>query len=75
MFDRTVNPYSPEEIADLARQRNICWLVVKKNLQLNGEPVEEKDRLLGLLHEEFAPFKSLTNYEILRRQGCAHGPR
>jgi hypothetical protein len=75
MFDHTVNPYSPEEIVELARKRNICWLVVKKNLQLNGEPVEDKDRLLALLRTEFAPFQGLANYEIFRKPGCADGSK
>jgi hypothetical protein len=74
MFDHTVNPYNPKEIAQIARQPNICWLVVKKKLQLKGEPVEDKDRLLGLLRAEFAPFQDLANYEIYRRisrGGCS----
>jgi hypothetical protein len=71
MFDRTVNPYKPEQIVELSRRRNICWLVVKKNLQLNGEPVEDKSRLLELLRKDFAPVKDLVNYEIYRRSaGC-----
>jgi hypothetical protein len=67
MFDRTVNPYSAEEIVEIARERHICWLVVKKKLQLQGEPVEEKNHLLGLLKAEFAQFQDLTNYEVYRR--------
>ena len=70
MFDRTVNPYGVEEIVQLARKKNICWLIVKKDLQLNGEPVEDRDRLLSLLREDFAPFKSLANYDIFR---CGDG--
>ena len=49
MFDHTVNPYSPEEIVEISRSRNICWLIVKKNLQRSDEPVEDKARLLELL--------------------------
>jgi hypothetical protein len=75
MFDHTVNPYSPEEIVELARKQNICWLVVKKDLQLKGEPAEDKDRLLGLLLNQFAPFQTLANYEIFRRKGCADGSK
>jgi hypothetical protein len=78
MFDHTVNPYSPEEIATLSRRRNICWLIVKKNLQLDSEPVEEKTKLLGLLRADFAPFQTLANYEIYRKSrvsGCADGLR
>ena len=71
MFDRTVNPYSPQEIVELAGQRSICWLVVKKRLQLGGEPVQDKGRLLGLLRADFVPVHELTNYEIYRRRGCA----
>jgi hypothetical protein len=77
MFDHTVNPYSPEQIVELSRRRNICWLVLKKNLQLDSDPVEEKSRLLGLLRDEFTPFKSLANYQIYRRNGdrCVDGPK
>jgi hypothetical protein len=74
MFDHTVNPYSPEEITALAREKNICWLVVKKNLQLAADPVEDKSRLLELLRADFAPVQSLPNYDIYLRQsdsGCA----
>ncbi len=67
MFDHTVNPYSPEEIVGIARQRNIRWLVVKKSLQLKGEPVEEKDRLLELLRADFALVQTLKNYDIYKK--------
>jgi GH18 family chitinase len=68
MFDHTVNPYSADEIAELARRRNIGWLVVKKNLQLNTEPMEDEGHLLDLLRRDFALVKSLGNYDIYRRQ-------
>ncbi len=67
MFDHTVNPYSPEEILEISRRRNICWLVLKKNLQLQGGPVEDKSHLLELLRGDFAPVRSLSNYDIYRK--------
>jgi hypothetical protein len=69
MFDHTVNPYSPEEIQGIARARNIRWLFVKKDLQVKGEPVEEKDRLLALLHEDFQLVRNLGIYDVYRREG------
>ncbi len=75
MFDHTVNPYSPEEILEISRSRNICWLIVKKNLQRSDESVEDKARLLELLRHDFAPVQSLANYDIYRRSadgGCAN---
>jgi hypothetical protein len=73
MFDHTVNPYSPEEIVEISRRRNICWLIVKKRLQRNDEPVEDMPRLLEQLRGDFAPVQSLANYDIYRRNadsGC-----
>jgi len=68
MFDHTVNPYSPQEIVDLARARNIQWLIVKDDLQLEEEPLEQKDELISLLEKDFESVDSLNNYEIYKRK-------
>src|SRR5689334_12926834 len=68
MFDHTINPYSPQEIVDLARERNINWLIVKNDLQLEGEPIERKDELMNLLMQQFESVDSLNNYEIYKRK-------
>jgi hypothetical protein len=70
MFDHTINPYSPQEIVDLVRVRNVQWLIVKDELQLEEEPVEKKDELLALLMQEFEPVESLDNYEIYKRKSA-----
>jgi hypothetical protein len=74
LFDHTVNPYSPEEIVELGRRRNICWLILKKNLQLHGEPMEDKIRVLEMLRGDFAPVQSLANYDIFRRNADSACP-
>jgi hypothetical protein len=68
MFDHTVNPYSPEEIVALSRSLGIRWLVVKRTLQLEDEPVENKDHLLELLHQDFKQVAHLENYDIYQRR-------
>jgi len=68
MFDHTVNPYSPQEIVDLARLRNIQWLIVKNELQLEEEPLEKKEELMSLLLQDFESVESLDNYEIYKRK-------
>jgi hypothetical protein len=70
MFDHTVNPFSPEEIQRIARSRNIRWLIVKKELQVNGEPVEDKDRLLELLGQDFQFVRNIGIYDVYRRAGA-----
>ncbi len=68
MFDHTVNPYTPEEILKLARDRNIRWLIIKQNMQDEDEQIEqERDRLTEVLEQEFEQIESLKNYEIYRR--------
>ena len=69
MFDHTVNPYTPEEILKLARDRNLRWLIVKQDMQDEDEQIEqERDRLTEVLEQEFEQVKSLKNYDIYRRK-------
>jgi len=68
LFDNTVNPYSPDEILKLARERNIRWLIVKQDLQDEDEQLEkQRDELTEVLEQEFEQVESLKNYEIYRR--------
>jgi hypothetical protein len=69
MFDHTLNPFSPEQIQAMARARNIRWLIIKKDLQVNGEPVEDKARLLALLRQDFQLVQNLGIYDVYRREG------
>ena len=70
MFDHTVNPLNSQEIVDTARARNIQWLIVKNDLQLEEEPIEKKDELMKLLLKEFKSVESLNNYEIYKRRAA-----
>jgi hypothetical protein len=67
LFDHTTNPYSPEEIAKLCRDKNIRWVIIKQDLQLEEDPVESRDYLIELLEQDFEQVDSLNNYEIYRR--------
>jgi len=68
LFDHTVNPYSPEQIREICRERNITWLIVKQDLQNEEDAVdEEKDRITAALEDDFEQIESLKNYDIYRR--------
>ena len=68
LFDHTVNPYSPDEIRNLCRERNIRWLIVKRDLQNEDDQVDrDKDRLTEVLDQDFEQVESLSNYDIYRR--------
>jgi hypothetical protein len=68
MFDRTINPYDARTIARLSDERSIRWLIVKKRLQLNGEPMENFDETMRLLEPRFGRVANLANYAIYRRR-------
>jgi hypothetical protein len=69
LFDHTVNPYSPEELLQIARQRNIRWLIIKQDLQDEDEHVEqERDRITEVLEQDFEQVESLSNYDIYHRK-------
>ncbi|HBB97463.1 MAG TPA: hypothetical protein DC054_18945 [Blastocatellia bacterium] len=68
LFDHTVNPYSPEQIRQICRERNITWLIVKQDLQNEEDAVDaEKDRITTALEDDFEQVESLRNYDIYRR--------
>ena len=74
LFDVTNNPYSPEQIADMARTRGIKWLIVKNDLQVDTDKssgdrtIDDKDAIFDAMKPEFKHIESLNNYEIYRRK-------
>ena len=62
MFDRTVNPYSPAQIAALP---GIRWVIVKRRLQINGDPFPDQAATLVLLRPHLV--SRLANYDIYQR--------
>jgi hypothetical protein len=69
LFDHTVNPYSPAEILDMARSRDIRWLIVKQEMQDEDEGIEkQRDELTEALEQDFEQVESLSNYDIYQRR-------
>lgn len=69
LFDHTVNPYSPAEILDMARTRDIRWLIVKQEMQDEDEGIEkQRDGLTEVLEQDFEQVESLSNYDIYHRR-------
>jgi hypothetical protein len=67
LFDPATDPYAPEEIRQMAEARNIRWLIVKRNLQIIGNPMPDRDATLKLLLEDFTPAAHLHGYDVYRR--------
>ena len=68
LFDPATDPYSPQQTLDQARAHNIRWLIVSRNLQLTAPPKPDLPEVLAALQQDFAPYRTLTNYDIYRRK-------
>ena len=69
MFDRTVNPYTPDEVLKIGRDLPVRWLIVKHELQLDDDVVDEdKARLAKLLKQDFKIVKRLKGYDVYQRR-------
>jgi hypothetical protein len=67
LFDPATNPYSPEQVAALAREREIHWLIIKRDLQLTADPAPDTAALRQTLAAEFRLADRLRGYDIYRR--------
>jgi hypothetical protein len=67
LFDPTTDPYWPPEVLEFVHHRNIRWLVVKRDLQMVGNPTIDFDDLMETLGKEFRLEKQLPGYDIYRR--------
>jgi hypothetical protein len=75
LFDRTTNPYSPEQIVQLCSDYHIRWVIVKQELQLEDDQIDQdKDRLADLLENDFEQVETLNNYDIYRRNESPESP-
>jgi len=66
-FDPTIDPYSPAEIADLVRARNIRWLIVKTDVQTKEDPTPDRAEVMRLLMPQFTAVAKLRGYDVYRR--------
>jgi hypothetical protein len=67
-FDGTINPYDAVEIARIAHERDIHWLVVKQRLQILEPPFYLQPELIEPLSQDFALRATLKNYAIYYRK-------
>jgi hypothetical protein len=67
LFDRTTNPYSPDQLLEEARLHQVRWLIVKRNLQINADSTPQLEATLKALTTDFTLVAHLHAYDIYRR--------
>jgi hypothetical protein len=68
LFDPATDPDTPGQTLDLARARNIRWLIVSRQTQLTGPPHPDLAEITRILEQDFTPYRTLANYTIYRRK-------
>ena len=68
LFDPATNPYTPQQVLDLARARNIRWLIVTRNLQIAVIAEPDLPEVIRTLQQDFVPYRTLANYDIYCRK-------
>jgi hypothetical protein len=67
LFDNATDPYSPAQLVEQSRVRNIRWLIVKRELQLREDPTPQRDATLKAILPDFVPYRKLAAYDVYRR--------
>jgi hypothetical protein len=67
LFDPATDPYSPAQLVELARARNIRWLIVKRELQIKADVTPQREATMKALLGDFKPYARLTAYDVYRR--------
>jgi hypothetical protein len=67
LFDPATDPYSLAELVELARARNIRWLIVKRELQIKADVTPQREATMKALLADFKPYARLTAYDVYRR--------
>jgi hypothetical protein len=67
-FDRTVNPWGPEELLERARGAGVEWIVVKRGRQLKRQPQNRFARTLSLARASYDTVLQNEVYTVLRRR-------
>jgi hypothetical protein len=68
LLDPATNPYSPQQMRDEARQRNIQWLIINRKLQLAADPVPNMQAYIDALTPDFTLVQTCNNYSIYKRR-------
>jgi hypothetical protein len=74
-FDYSYNPYTPDEIREIVLAREIEWIIVKNDTQVEVDnTINSRESIFEPLMPDFRSVESLNNYEIYRRRHADDPP-
>jgi hypothetical protein len=67
LFDPATDPYWASGMLDEERRRNVRWVIVKRALQINENPMPDRERTMDMVQREFVLYRRLRGYDVYRR--------
>jgi hypothetical protein len=67
LFDPTTDPYSAPELLAEAQRRDVRWVIVKRVLQIDTDPLPQSELTMRMIEQKFVLYRRLAGYDIYRR--------
>ena len=68
LFDPATDPYSATGLMEEAQRREVRWVIVKRVLQIDENPMPEGDQAMELVQRDFVLYRRLRGYDVYRRR-------
>jgi hypothetical protein len=68
LFDPATDPYSASTLINEAIRRKVRWVIVKRKLQINGDPMPGAEQAIALVEQDFALYRRLGGYDVFLRK-------
>jgi len=69
LFDHTTNPWPPDQLLAQANLHHVRWILWKTHLQSASQPLDDPDRTLAFIRQQYTLVRKLAGYDIyFRRQ-------
>ena len=68
LFDPATDPYSASQLLAEARHHDVLWVIVKRALQINENPMPEWEQTMQWIELNFELHQRLQGYDVYRRR-------
>jgi hypothetical protein len=68
LFDLTTDPFSAYELFAEVGRRDVRWVIVKRFLQIDTDPLPQSDQTMRMIEQDFELYRRLGGYDVYRRR-------
>lgn len=68
LFDPATDPYSATALMNAAKQHHVRWVIVKRALQIQEDPMPGAEQAMALVQQNFKLYRRLCGYDVYLRK-------